>query len=89
MRRFPAFAWASALTLMAAALMAAPAAAADNQPTNSTELARQRFREATEAYKEGRYSAAASLFEAADRLVPHPSTRYNSATAWEEAGEAA
>jgi hypothetical protein len=84
MRRFPAFAWASAL-----ALMAAPAAAADNQPTNSTELARQRFREATEAYKEGRYSAAASLFEAADRLVPHPSTRYNSATAWEEAGEAA
>jgi hypothetical protein len=84
MPRFPAFAWALAL-----ALMAAPAAAVDNQPTNSTELARQRFREATEAYKEGRYSAAASLFEAADRLAPHPSTRYNSATAWEQAGEAA
>jgi hypothetical protein len=84
MRRRPAFAWACAL-----ALSAAPAAAADPQPTNSTELARQRFREATEAYRDGRYSAAASLFEAADRLTPHPSTRYNAATAWEEAGEEA
>jgi tetratricopeptide (TPR) repeat protein len=84
MRRSSAFAWALAL-----ALTAAPAGAVDNQPTNSTELARQRFREATEAYKDGRYSAAASLFEAADRLAPHPSTRYNSATAWEQAGEAA
>lgn len=84
MRRRLAFAWACAL-----ALSSAPAAAADPQPTNSTELARQRFREATEAYRDGRYSAAASLFEAADRLTPHPSTRYNAATAWEEAGEAA
>jgi hypothetical protein len=84
MRSPPAFAWALAL-----ALSAAPAAAVDNQPTNSTELARQRFREATDAYKDGRYSAAASLFEAADRLAPHPSVRYNSATAWEQAGEAA
>lgn len=74
---------------MAVALSAAPAMAVDPQPTNSTELARQRFREATEAYRDGRYSAAASLFEAADRLTPHPSTRYNAATAWEEAGEAA
>jgi hypothetical protein len=70
-------------------LVAAPAAAADNQATNSTDLAKQRFREATEAYNEGRYSAAASLFDAADRLAPHPSTRYNAATAWEQAGEAA
>jgi hypothetical protein len=83
MRRRSAFAWACAL-----ALLAAPAAAVDPQPT-STELARQRFREATEAYRDGRYSAAASLFEAADRLTPHPSTRYNAATAWEEAGEQA
>src|SRR5689334_4919453 len=65
-------------------LVAAPAAAADNQATNSTDLAKQRFREATEAYNEGRYSAAASLFDAADRLAPHPSTRYNAATAWEQ-----
>jgi tetratricopeptide (TPR) repeat protein len=84
MRCPPALAWALAL-----ALSAAPVAAAENQPTNSTELARQRFREATEAYQDGRYSAAASLFEAADRLAPHPSTRYNAATAWEQAGEAA
>ena len=77
------FAWAAAL-----ALFAAPAAA-QNSSTNSTELARQRFQEATAAYKEGRYSAAASLFDAADRLAPHPSTRYNAATAWEQAGEAA
>jgi hypothetical protein len=74
---------------MALALLAAPAAAVDPQPTNSTELARQRFQEATEAYRDGRYSAAASLFDAADRLTPHPSTRYNAATAWEQAGEAA
>jgi tetratricopeptide (TPR) repeat protein len=84
MRCAPAFAWALAL-----ALATAPAAAVESQPTNSTELARQRFKEATEAYREGRYSAAASLFEAADRLAPHPSVRYNSATAWEQAGEAA
>jgi hypothetical protein len=79
------------LSLVAAlSLLAAPAAAADNnQATNSTELAKQRFQEATEAYNEGRYSAAASLFDAADRLAPHPSTRYNAATAWEQAGEAA
>jgi hypothetical protein len=55
--------------------------------TNAKELARQRFREATEAYNDGRYAAAASLFEAADRLSPHASTRYNAATAWEQAGE--
>lgn len=77
-------AWAVAL-----ALTTAPAAAVDSQPTNSKELAQQRFREATDAYREGRYSAAASLFEAADRLTPHPSTRYNAATAWEQGGEAA
>jgi hypothetical protein len=59
------------------------------QPNSPTELARQRFREATDAYRDGRYSAAASLFEAADRLAPHPSTRYNAATAWEQAGESA
>lgn len=65
-----------------------PAGAADSpHPANSTELAKQRFREATEAYQEGRYSAAASLFEAADRLMPHASVRYNAATAWEQAGE--
>jgi tetratricopeptide (TPR) repeat protein len=64
-----------------------PAHAADPHPANATELARQRFREATEAYGEGRYAAAASLFEAADRLLPHATTRYNAATAWEQAGE--
>jgi len=84
MYRPPIFAWALAL-----AVASSPALAVEAQPTNSTTLAQQRFREATEAYKEGRYSAAASLFEAADRLAPHPSTRYNAATAWEEAGEAA
>ena len=63
------------------------ARAADPRPANSTELAKQRFQEATEAYQEGRYSAAASLFEAADRLMPHASVRYNAATAWEQAGE--
>jgi hypothetical protein len=82
MRCPPAVVWALGL-----ALSTAPAAAVDNQPSNSTELAKQRFQEAREAYKDGRYSAAASLFEAADRLAPHPSTRYNSATAWEQAGE--
>ena len=76
---------------------AAPARAADAggetvaaqqpHPANAVELAKQRFQEATEAYQDGRYSAAASLFEAADRLMPHASTRYNAATAWEQAGE--
>lgn len=64
-----------------------PAQAADSPPGNAAELARQRFREATDAYREGRYAAAASLFEAADRLLPHATTRYNAATAWEQAGE--
>jgi tetratricopeptide (TPR) repeat protein len=82
MRCPPAVVWTLSL-----ALSTAPAAAVDNQPSNPTELAKQRFQEAREAYKDGRYAAAASLFEAADRLAPHPSTRYNSATAWEQAGE--
>jgi len=84
MRRLAAFAWALAL-----AVTSVPAAAVDNQPTNSTQLARQRFREAKEAYRDRRYSAAASLFEAADRLAPHPSTRFNAAAAWDEANEGA
>jgi hypothetical protein len=74
---------------LAVAIMSGPARALDAQPTNATDLARQRFQEAAQAYQEGRYSAAASLFEAADRLAPHPSTRYNAATALEQAGEAA
>lgn len=89
MRRAAVFAWALAVAMRAVALTSAPVSAVDNQPTNSTQLARQRFREAREAYRERRYSAAASLFEAADRLAPHPSTRFNAATAWEQAGEAA
>ena len=84
MRRRAAIAWGLAL-----ALSTAPAPAVEPQPNSPTELARQRFREATDAYRDGRYSAAASLFEAADRLAPHPSTRYNAATAWEQAGEGA
>lgn len=81
--------WLAALSLAAAVSMVAAPAAAESPAANSTELAKQRFQEATEAYNEGRYSAAASLFDAADRLAPHPSTRYNAATAWEQAGEAA
>src|SRR5690349_11502444 len=65
----------------------APVHAVDSHPANATELAKQRFQEATQAYQEGRCSAAASLFEAADRLMPHASVRYNAATAWEQAGE--
>ncbi|HTV23618.1 MAG TPA: hypothetical protein VMG12_33240 [Polyangiaceae bacterium] len=86
MRCSAAFAWALTVAL---AFTSVPAAAAEPQPTNSTQLAQQRFREAKEAYRERRYSAAASLFEAADRLAPHPSTRFNAAAAWDEAGEAA
>ncbi len=89
MRRSVAFAWALAVALRTMALTSAPAVAVDSQSTNSTQLARQRFREAQEAYRDRRYSAAASLFEAADRLAPHPSTRFNAAAAWDEAGEAA
>lgn len=68
---------------------AAPTHGAEPRSGNAVELAQQRFREATDAYREGRYSAAASLFEAADRLAPHASTRYNAAAAWDQAGEAA
>lgn len=82
MRRLPFLA-----CFLAAAVFGGAAHAADSHPANATELARQRFQEAADAYQEGRYSAAASLFEAADRLVPHASTRYNAATAWEQAGE--
>jgi hypothetical protein len=89
MRRPAAFARAVAVALRTMALTSAPAAAVDSQPTNSTQLAQQRFREAQQAYRDRRYSAAASLFEAADRLAPHPSTRFNAAAAWDEAGEAA
>ncbi len=71
--------------LLAFCLSSPPAHAIDS----STDLAQQRFREAIEAYREKRYSAAASLFEAADRLTPHVSTRFNAATAWEDAGETA
>jgi hypothetical protein len=74
---------------LAFAVSSASAGAVESQPTNPKELARQRFQDATQAYQEKRYSAAASLFEAADRLAPHASTRYNAATAWEQAGEAA
>ncbi len=59
------------------------------EQADSQELAQQRFLEATQAFNEGRYSAAASLFDAADRLAPHASTRFNAATAWEQAGELA
>lgn len=83
-RRGHVIAWAFVV-----ALSSAHASAADGQPTNSTELAQQRFHDALQAVREGRYSAAASLFEAADRLAPHASTRYNAATAWEAAGELA
>lgn len=75
------------VSVLVQAAAASPVGAAESHPANSTELAKQRFREATEAYQEGRYSAAASLFEAADRLMPHASVRYNAATAWEQAGE--
>jgi tetratricopeptide (TPR) repeat protein len=84
MHRPTFLAWVFAL-----ALLSARASAVDDEPTNSRDLAQQRFREANEAYQDGRYSAAASLFEAADRLAPHPSTRFNAATSWEQAGEAA
>jgi tetratricopeptide (TPR) repeat protein len=82
MRRSYFLAWMLALFMSSGV-----ASAVESHPANATELARQRFQEAAEAYQEGRYSAAASLFEAADRLVPHASTRYNAATAWEQAGE--
>jgi tetratricopeptide (TPR) repeat protein len=95
MRRLPLFA-----CLLALAASSATSLAADPTPTDSTDLARQRFQEASEAFQEGRYAAAASLFEAADRIAPstskdprferfHANTRYNAASAWQLAGEAA
>lgn len=84
MHRPTILAWVFAL-----ALLSTRASAVDDKPANSRDLAQQRFREANEAYQDGRYSAAASLFEAADRLAPHPNTRFNAAAAWEQAGEAA
>lgn len=95
MRCLPLFA-----CLISLATSTLPVLAADTAPTNSTDLARQRFQEASEAYQEGRYAAAASLFEAADRIAPsssrdpqlqrfHANTRYNAASAWEQAGEVA
>ncbi|MEY4547964.1 MAG: hypothetical protein RL685_4159 [Pseudomonadota bacterium] len=75
--------------MFAREVRAADPLAPTSLPANSKQLARQRFQEATEAYQEGRYSAAASLFEAADRLRPHASVRFNAAAAWEEAGEEA
>jgi hypothetical protein len=84
MHRRPILAWVFAL-----ALLSTRAGADDKEPTDSRGLAQQRFRDARQAYQDGRYSAAASLFEAADRLAPHPSTRFNAATAWEQAGETA
>jgi hypothetical protein len=90
-RPFLALRWLLALCLGIGSLQA-EARAADPEPStslpaNSKQLARQRFQEATEAYQDGRYSAAASLFEAADRLRPHASVRFNAAAAWEQAGE--
>lgn len=84
MHRPTILAWVFAL-----ALLSTRAGAVDDEPANARDLAQQRFREANQAYQDGRYSAAASLFEAADRLAPHPSTRFNAAAAWEQAGEAA
>lgn len=86
--------------LLALATSSLAVRAADTAPTTPTDLARQRFQEAAEAYQEGRYAAAASLFEAADRIAPsssrdpqlqrfHASARYNAASAWEQAGETA
>lgn len=87
LRRYQAFC-SLLLALTPAVAGAQPGGAPANQ-AESTDLASQRFVEATEAYQQERYSAAASLFEAADRLAPHPSIRYNAATAWEQAGELA
>ncbi len=75
------------LSLLAGEARAQDPPPSTSLPANSKQLARQRFQEATEAYEEGRYSAAASLFEAADRLRPHASVRFNAAAAWEQAGE--
>lgn len=72
--------------IVAAALSSGAARAAEPRQGNAA-LAQQRFREARLAFDEGRYAAAASLFEAADRLAPHPSTRFNAAAAWDQAGE--
>jgi tetratricopeptide (TPR) repeat protein len=95
MRCLPLFA-----CLLALATSSLAVRAADTPPTTPTDLARQRFQEAAEAYQDGRYAAAASLFEAADRIAPsssrdpqaqrfHASARFNAASAWEQAGEIA
>lgn len=64
-------------------------ASAQSEPRDSKRLAQLRFQEGMAAYGAGRFAAAASLFEAADRLAPRAATRYNAAASWEAAGESA
>jgi hypothetical protein len=59
-------------------------ALADDKPR-----AAQLFREASSAYEQGKFAAAARAFEESDRIVPRAAALYNAALAWEAAGDPA
>lgn len=48
--------------------------------------AREKFQNARQAHERGRFEEAARLFEAADRISPHASTKFNAAIDWDRAG---
>jgi hypothetical protein len=58
-------------------------------PTDARALAAESYREAQSAFARREYAAAASGFEEAASLLPHPAALLSAAAAWERAGDPA
>jgi tetratricopeptide (TPR) repeat protein len=85
--------------LLAAALLALPAAAwaaepgappaSAAKPADPGEAARAAYRRGADLYRAGKYREAIAAFEEADRLKPSPALQFNIGQAREKLGEAA
>jgi tetratricopeptide (TPR) repeat protein len=74
---------------LAVACLTTFARMAGAQSPGERQIAQQHFAEGQRAFKAGDYRAAASAFEAADRIAPHHDVLWNAARAWHRAGELA
>ncbi len=75
--------WSFATMIITAVAIAAPARADDD----ANRRAEESFRQATEAFNNKQYVAAAAAFEQAARFKVHPAALLDAAEAWEHAGE--
>ncbi len=87
----PRRAWPTSMLVAALLASAAPAGAEPQAAGPPTEQSRRdaarEFAEGEKAFKAGDYRHAASLFESAYRLAPHPNPLWNAARAWQKAGD--